>query len=144
MHLNKYEIESQLAERGYSSTAIVVDECSTRYFAKWISGIEKNSQSGQIFVDKLRHLKKATHTSLPQIIEYDWDLEKNSYCTVFEFKEAKTLEEYTTTIEPIYFLRGIKQIVECLQFLQQKHRITHGDITPANILVDDNNDFFLN
>ena len=143
MILNKYQLYSEVQERGYSLTAKVTDDNENIYFAKWIKGIKKNSQPSKILFDKLRHLKKAIHTSLPKIIEYDWDEYQSAYCIIFENKDAQTLEENLFEIEPTYFLKGIEQITSCLQQLQQKHRLSHGDITPANILVDENFDFYL-
>lgn len=143
MILNKYQLYSDVRERGYSLTAKVTDESENIYFAKWIKGIKKKSQQSKILFDKLRHLKKAVHSSLPQIIEYDWDENQSAYCIVFENKDAQTLEEKLFEIKPTYFLKGIEQIANCLHQLQQNHKLAHGDITPANILVDDNFDFYL-
>lgn len=143
MILNKYQLYSAVRERGYSLTAKVTDESENTYFAKWIKGIKKKSQQSKILFDKLRHLKKAVHSSLPQIIEYDWDENQSAYCIVFENKDAQTLEEKLFEIKPTYFLKGIEQIANCLHQLQQNHKLAHGDITPANILVDDNFDFYL-
>jgi len=143
MILDKYQACSQIENRGYSLTAQLQNENEEFFFAKWLKGIKQNSQQSKILFDKLRHLKKATHSSLPKIIEYDWDKSHNSYCIVFENIEAQTLEEMAQKIKPIYFLKGIEQLIGCLQHLQQKHRIAHGDITPANILVDENFDFYL-
>ena len=53
------------------------------------------------------------------------------------------MEERVSEIEPTHFLKGIEQIANCLQQLQQKYRLVHGDITSANILVDENFDFYL-
>jgi len=143
MILNKYQLYSEVRERGYSLTAKVTDESENIYFAKWIKGIKKKSQQSKILFDKLRHLKKAVHPSLPKIIEYDWDENQNAYCIVFENKQAQTLEEKLFEIKPAYFLKGIIQIANCLHQLQQNHKLAHGDITPANILVDDNFNFYL-
>lgn len=143
MILNKYQTYTEIENRGYSSNARVQNEDGSIFFAKWLKGIKKNSQQSKILNDKLRQLKKAIHPSLPQIIEYDWDESQNAYCIVFENKNAQTLEEKIRDLRPVYFLKGIEQIIGCLQQLQQKHRISHGDLTPANILVDDNNDFYL-
>jgi superfamily I DNA and/or RNA helicase len=143
MILNKYQTYGQIENRGYSSIAQVQNENGEIFFAKWLKGIKQNSQPSKILFDKLRHLKKAIHPSLPKIIEYDWDEYQNAYCVIFENKNAQTLEEKIWNIKPIYFLKGIEQIIGCLQQLQQEHRISHGDITPANILVDENNDFYL-
>lgn len=143
MILNKYQTYKEIENRGYSSIARVQNEDGSIFFAKWLKGIKKNSQQSKILNDKLRQLKKAIHPSLPQIIEYDWDESQNAYCIVFENKNAQTLEEKIRDLRPVYFLKGIEQIIGCLQQLQQKHRISHGDLTPANILVDDSNDFYL-
>lgn len=143
MILDKYQPYGAIQNRGYSSTAKVTDESGDIYFAKWIKGIKKNSQPSKILYNKLRHLKKAVHNSLPKIIEYEWDESQSAYCIIFENKNANTLEECVLEIQPTLFLKGIEQIANCLQKLQQKHKLVHGDITPANILVDENFDFYL-
>lgn len=143
MILNKYQTYGQIQKRGYSLTAQVENENGEVFFAKWISGIKRNSQPSKILFDKLRHLKKAVHPSLPNIVEYEWDESKDAYCIIFEYKNAQSLEERIWDIKPTFFLKGIEQIINCLQQLQQNHRLSHGDITPANILVDENLDFFL-
>lgn len=143
MILDKYQLFGEIQNRGYSLTATVTDESGEIYFTKWIKGIQKNSQPSKILYNKLRHLKKAIHSSLPKIIEYEWDENQSAYCIIFENKNATSLEENVFEIKPKHFLKGIEQIANCLQQLQQKHKLAHGDITPANILVDANFDFYL-
>ena len=145
MILKKYQIPYgiQMQNRGYSATVQVEDEKGNIFFAKWIKGIEKNSQQSKILFDKLRHLKKAVHIALPKIIEYDWDDEQMAYCIIFENKDAQTLENKFFNIQPTYFLKGIEQVIDCLKNLQQNFRLSHGDITPANILVDEDYNFYL-
>ncbi len=103
MILNKYQINTKISERGYSSTATVFDESGNIYFAKWIKGITRNSQPSKILFDRLRHLKKAKHPSLPSIIEYDWDENQDSYCIIFENKKAVNLEDKLWDLKPIHF-----------------------------------------
>lgn len=143
MILGKYQICRKKEERGYSITAVVQDEFENNYFAKWIKGIEQNSQASKILFDKLRNLKKATHKNLAKIIEYDWDENEQAYCIIFQFIEARTLENEVFSLKPTIFLKGIENSVACLKELNQIYRITHGDINPANILIDENEDFFL-
>jgi len=143
MILEKYQLYGEIQNRGYSLTANVSNESEDIYFAKWIKGVKKNSQPSKILYNKLRHLKKAVHSSLPKIIEYEWDESQGAYCIIFENKNSKSLEEIVFEIKPTHFLKGIEQIANCLQQLQQKHKLSHGDITPANILVDENFNFYL-
>ncbi len=145
MILGKYQLAdgASINERGYSSTAIVEDEVGTTYFAKWIKGINQGSNPSKILSDKLRQLKKASHQVLPKIIEYGLDEEYTNYCIIFERKNAKSLEDCFDRIKPTQFFDGILQVLSCLQQLLQNHRITHGDITPSNILVSEDFDFYL-
>jgi superfamily I DNA and/or RNA helicase len=143
MIFNKYQLTEVIQNRGYSSIAQVQDNSGIIYFAKWIKGIQKDSHSSKIFFEKLKHLKRANHDVLPKIVEYSWDDTELSYCIISEYKNAQPLEVIGFNIPPAYFLKGIEQVINCLQFLNIKHRVAHGDITPANILVDDNFDFYL-
>jgi serine/threonine protein kinase len=143
MILAKYQLNRQKQERGYSLTAIVQDEDENLFFAKWIKGIQQDSQAAKILFDKLRKLKKATHTGLAKIIEYDWDESQQAYCVIFEFKEVNTLENQVHHIKPASFIKGIENSIACLKELHQNFKITHGDLNPANILVDENLDFYL-
>ena len=52
MILDKYQIQGQKKERGYSFTAIVIDNFDKQYFAKWIKGIDKNSQPDKLFYSR--------------------------------------------------------------------------------------------
>lgn len=145
MVLNKYQIEDldSIQKRGYSKTAIVYDENSEKYFAKWILGIDKKSKPSKLLLDKLRFLRKAEHESLVKIVEYGWDNDENSYCIIYKYLNAKTLEELVYDLKPTEFLKGLVDLVDCLSTLQMKYRISHGDITPANVLIDEKMNFFL-
>ncbi|WP_238251545.1 AAA domain-containing protein [Capnocytophaga cynodegmi] len=145
MIFNKYQLLSEINERGYSSNAIVQNEKGEEYFAKWLRGIHKDSTPSKILSDKLRHLQKAKHKVLPQVIEYGWDETQKAYCIIFEYKRVNTLkcDIDDGNYYPNFFLRGILQIIDCLQQLNLKNRISHGDITPENILVDKDNNFYL-
>jgi len=145
MILDKYIIprEEETQNRGYSITSKIQNEIGELFFAKWIKGIKKDSRQSKILFNKLRHFKKAVYSNLPKIIEYEWDKEKNAYCIIFENINAKPLEECGLNISPVFFLKGMEQIIICLKKLLQEHRLTHGDITPANILVDEELNFYL-
>lgn len=67
MILEKYQLYGEIQNSGYSSTAKVSDESGEIYFSKWIKGVEKNSQPSKILYNKLRHLKKAVHSSPPKM-----------------------------------------------------------------------------
>ena len=136
MIFNKYQIINSSEDRGYSKTCIIQNDKSEKHFAKWIKGIQQDSQTSRILSDKLRQLKKAKHTVLPHIIEYGWDENEGAYCIISTYKETKTATEVAWNVKPHYFLKGILEILTCLQSLQQKHNITHGDLSPSNILIN--------
>jgi superfamily I DNA and/or RNA helicase len=141
MILDKYQIQGQKKERGYSFTAIVIDNSNKQYFAKWIKGIDKNSQPGKLFMDKLRSLKKIKSDYIPEIIEYGFDNSEQAYCIIYQYLTYQPLTELNN-LHPVYFLKGILQIAKTLQEIQQQN-IFHEDIHPDNILVDNNNNFYL-
>jgi len=142
MILEKYQIVGNKTERGYSTTSIVSNLEGKEFFAKWIRGIDKKSQAGKIFSDKLRSLKKVKNKHLPEIIEYGFDEDEKSYCIIYQNINGQGLTERHNKLHPIYFLKGILQLINTLQELQQQ-RIFHEDIHPDNILVDNENNFYL-
>jgi hypothetical protein len=84
--LNTYQINpGSHRKRGYSETAILSDEQTNRFFAKWFSGLIKNNSSTQVFAEKLRHLKRANHTSLPKIIQYGYDEKINAFVILYRY-----------------------------------------------------------
>lgn len=145
MILDKYQINEneEIQNRGYSSTCIVKDSTGKIFFAKWIKGIRKDSTACKLLSDKLRHLKKVKHTSLASINEYQWDEDSLSYCIITDFIKAEPLEDFVHNIKPDVFLCGIQKLVNCLRQLLKSNNITHGDISPANILIDKNFNFYL-
>jgi superfamily I DNA and/or RNA helicase len=145
MLLNKYQYNSDsLSKRGYSQNCIVSDESGKQYWAKWILGIEKTDTKAKILSDKLRHLQKARHSALPDIIEYGYDEEQKAFVIVYELlQQVNTFEQ---TVSGFYIqkaLSGIIEIADCLQELHLKYKINHGDIHPGNILIDINGQFYL-
>ena len=143
MILKKYQLYEEIRNTPYSLTASVSNENGEVYNAKWIKGVEKDSLQSKILFDKLRNLKKAVHSSLPKIIEFEWDENQGAYCIISEYKNVVSLEEIVFDIKSIHFLKGMEQITNCLLHLHQKLQLTHGKITPSNILVDENLDFYL-
>jgi serine/threonine protein kinase len=143
MILGKYLIQGEVQDRGYSRTAITVDEQGGRYFTKWIKGVEKDSHASRNFKQKVRHLKKVQHASLPRILECDWDPEAQAYCMIYEWIKATTLSECAQNMDMVDVLKGFQSIAECLEQVLQSCKLGHGDIHPANILISETNEFFL-
>lgn len=145
MILGKYQIapDEEIEYKSCSKTCIVVNKNEQLYFAKWLNGIEKKSAESKILLEQLRQQKKIIHPIVPQIIEYDWDDSQAAYCIIFEYIEARSLEKKIKFITPSSFMKGIEQIVSCLQDLHQKHQIVHGAISSSNILIGNSFDFYL-
>ena len=159
MLFKKYQYnQDYLNRRGYSQTCIVYDEFGEQFFAKWILGIEKNSTKSKILSEKLRHFQKANDPMLPKIIEYGYDEECKTFAIVYEYIESRVLEDWRSKTENNYWalndnyssstdenavLLGLSDVAECLCALHFKHKITHGDLSPANILVDHEGKFHL-
>lgn len=144
MIFNKYQYNpDQIVKRGYSQHCIVKDE-NKSFWAKWILGIEKNGTKSKILVDRLRHLQKARHAVLPDIIEYGYDEEQKAFAIVYELLgEVQTFEDAIHEMSTRIAINGLLEVTDCLHELHLKYKINHGDIQPANILVDGNDQFYL-
>lgn len=130
-------------ERGYTTVATVIDEQGREYFAKWIKGASKGSEAITTFKERLRHIKRAKHPSLPSIIAEGFDESLNSFCIVYDkLIDVYNLDTKATKLNPEAFLSGIIELVHCLNELALNHKIYHGDIHPANILLNEAADKF--
>lgn len=145
MLFNKYQYQEQdIIKRGYSHSCEVFDEDGKAFWAKWILGINKGDTKSNILADKLKHLQKARHIALPEIIEFGYDEGHGAYAIVNDFlRDVDTLEARICNLNLKIVISGLIEVTECLQELHIKHKITHGDITPANILIDGQNRFYI-
>lgn len=145
MLFNKYQYETaSIQKRGYSQSVTAYDEHGKRFWIKWILGIEKTATKAKLLSDKLRHLQRARHIALPDIIDYGHDQEQNAYAIVYEYlEEVKRLEEIIEEINVQAAIGGLRDLADCLHELHLKHKINHGDIHPGNILIDGNGQFYL-
>jgi serine/threonine protein kinase len=145
MLFNKYQYNPNgLLKRGYSQSTVAMSEAGKGYWVKWILGIDKSDTKAKILADKLRHLQKARHIALPDIIEYGFDEEQNAFAIVYELLEGvETFEEKVFELKNQSAISSIIELSDCLQELHLKFQINHGDIHPANILIDKNGQFYL-
>jgi superfamily I DNA and/or RNA helicase len=145
MLFNKYQYnEDAIKKRGYSQHCQAVNEEEKTFWVKWILGIEKNDAKHKMLSDKLRHLQIAKHQCLPEIVKYDFDDEQKAYAVVYEYLQgAESLENKAVSLSIEAIISGLVDLAECLNSLHAKHKINHGDMHPGNILVDENNQFFL-
>lgn len=148
MLFSKYQFnQDSVNRRGYSQTCIVQDEQGRSYFAKWILGISKNSSKSKILSDKLRHLQKATHPLLPNIVEYGYDESEGTYAIVYQYiQDANSLEDFFSfrpECNLSSLMMGMSDVADCLSSLHSNGNITHGDLSPANILIDSQHNFYL-
>jgi superfamily I DNA and/or RNA helicase len=145
MLFNKYQYNPNgLLKRGYSQSTIAFTEEGNGYWVKWILGIDKTDTKAKILADKLRHLQKARHNALPDIIEYGFDEEQQTFAIVYELlEEVLTFENKIFELKTQGALSGLIDLADCLQELHSKYKIHHGDIHPSNILIDKNGQFYL-
>jgi superfamily I DNA and/or RNA helicase len=143
MLFDKYQYkEDSVEKRGYSQHCQAVNEEGETFWVKWILGIEKNNDKIEMLTDKLRHLQKAKHRCLPEIIEYKFDDEQKAYAVVYGHLESESLENKVESLSTEVIMSGLVDLAECLNNLHA-NKINHGDMHPGNILVDKNNQFFL-
>lgn len=145
MLFNKFQYNPNgILKRGYSQSTIAMNEYGTPFWVKWILGIDKTATKAKILADKLRHLQKARHIALPNIVDYGFDEELQSFAIVYELlEEVETLEEKVYKLKTQSAIGNISGLADCLQELHLKYKINHGDIHPANILIDKNGQFYL-
>lgn len=145
MLFEKYQYRnSDIKKRGFSQYCQASDSNNKVFWIKWILGIEKNDTKSKILADKLRHLQKARHSALPEIIEYGYDEEQNAFAIVYELLEqVETLENKVSELKAQNSISGILDLADCLTELHLKFKINHGDIHPANIVIDKNGQFYL-
>ena len=145
MLFNKYQYyDENITQRGYSKSVVAHDEHGDAFWIKWILGIHKADTKAHLLADKLRHLQKGRHIAIPEIKEYGFDDEQNTFAIVYSYLDCvDTLEDRVADLRLKDLIAGLVEIAECLQELHHKHKITHGDIAPANILVGKNNRFYV-
>lgn len=145
MLFDKYQYrETELRKRGYSQSCQGMGTTGRQFWIKWILGIEKTDTKAKILADKLRHLQKARHSALPEIIEYGYDEEQGAFAVVYELLEkVETLENKVSELKKQSAISGLLDLADCLNDLHLKFKINHGDIHPANILIDKNGQFYL-
>ena len=145
MLFNKYQYNSKaLKKRGYSQSCLATDDMDNEFWVKWILGIDKTDTKAKILSDKLRHLQKARHVALPEIIDYGYDEEQKAFAIVYEYLEdVETFENEVFELKTQSAIGSIIEIADCLQELHLKFHINHGDIHPGNILIDKNGQFYL-
>jgi serine/threonine protein kinase len=82
--------------------------------------------------------------ALPEIVEYGYDEEQQTFAVVFQYlTDIEDLENDYRNIKPQNFISGLIELADCLNELHQKFQINHGDIHPDNILIDKNGQFYL-
>lgn len=145
MILNKYQYrEADVKRRGYSESARVLDGTGTEYWAKWILGVDKDDDRTSAYSDGVRRLQRAEHASLPPILDFGWDDERGAFVVIYHYlNKADPLENRVRLLSESVLIAGLKDIAECLAHLHAKHQITHGDVHPGNILVDEAGQFHL-
>jgi serine/threonine protein kinase len=145
MLFNKYQYRNtDLRKRGYSQSCQATDATGKQFWVKWILGIDKTDTKAKILADKLRHLQKARHIALADIIEYGFDEEQQAFAIVYELLEAiETFEDKVSELKNQSAISSIIELADCLQELHLNFQINHGDIHPANILIDKNGQFYL-
>jgi superfamily I DNA and/or RNA helicase/tRNA A-37 threonylcarbamoyl transferase component Bud32 len=145
MLFNKYQYNPHaLSKRGYSQCSVAKDEAGKSFWVKWILGIDKSDTKAKILADRLRYMQKARHIALSDIIDYGFDEEQQTFAIVYEYlEEVQTLESKIFELKTQETISGLIDLVDCLRELHVKHKINHGDIHPANILIDKNGQFYI-
>lgn len=116
---------------GDGITITVSDSSETERYKRWLKNFQKEAEL----------LRRSRHPYIVDVI--DFFLENNTAYSVMPFVQSKTLEEYVRDkgTKPKYndLLPIMFKIVSALANIH-KQGITHRDLKPNNILIDENGD----
>jgi len=102
---------------------------------------EFNTSAIKIYKDKVKALSQLKHPSIPRYLSFLPT--EDGFCTVREYKKAKPLGKLSNC-EPEQFKQIASSLLETLVYLQNfEATIIHRNITPENILVDEQLNVYL-
>jgi len=135
--IGNYKILEQIGVGGTATIYKGVDVTIDRPVAIKVlhEHLQKDKKSIERFIGDAKALGQFKH---PNIVEvYSTDME--NHCFVMEYAKGKELTDIIRESGPLDVERGIKiarQIAEALRYIHLQ-RITHRDIKPQNIIIDE-------
>jgi serine/threonine-protein kinase SRPK3 len=136
---NRYLILNKLGKGGYATVYLAYDVVDNKYYAIKISSDEHDYN---VCINETKAFQLLKTIKNPNIIDmicsFDYESEGNKYCCiVFElmgYSLGSFIKEHGA-IHPDILMLYTKQILSALNILH-KNNITHGDVTPENILLN--------
>jgi serine/threonine protein kinase len=162
--LNDFEITGVLGEGGFGIVYIAFDHSLQRNVAikEYMPGVlaargadhsirvraDRHHETfivGQkSFINEARFLAQFDHPSLVKVYRF-WEQNQTAY-TAMQYYDGRTIKDIVTSspelVNEAWCRKILKQILEALEMLYTM-RILHRDVSPDNIIVQDNGDAVL-
>ncbi len=162
--LNDFEITGVLGEGGFGIVYIAFDHSLQRNVAikEYMPGVlaargddhsirvraERHQETFSVgqksFINEARFLAQFDHPSLVKVYRF-WEQNQTAY-TAMQYYDGRTIKDIVTSspelINEAWCRKILKQILEALEMLYTM-RILHRDVSPDNIIVQDNGDAVL-
>jgi len=162
--LHDFEVTGILGEGGFGIVYIAFDHSLQRHVAikEYMPGVlatravdqsiqvraERHRETFNVglksFINEARFLAQFDHSSLVKVYRF-WEQNHTAY-TAMQYYEGRTIKDIVAAspelITEAWCLHVLKQILEALEQLYTM-RILHRDVSPDNIIVQDNGDAVL-
>ena len=162
--LHDFEVTGILGEGGFGIVYIAFDHSLQRNVAikEYMPGVlatragdhsiqvraERHQETFNVglksFINEARFLAQFDHSSLVKVYRF-WEQNQTAY-TAMQYYEGRTIKDIVAAspeiITEAWCLRVLKQILDALEQLYTM-RILHRDVSPDNIIVQDNGDAVL-
>ncbi len=162
--LHDFEITGVLGEGGFGIVYIAFDHSLQRTVAikEYMPGVlatrsddhsilvraERHQETFNVglksFINEARFLAQFDHPSLVKVYRF-WEQNQTAY-TAMQYYDGRTIKDIVTSspelVNEAWCRKILKQILEALEMLYTM-RILHRDVSPDNIIVQDNGDAVL-
>ena len=141
MRLNDYELIKKLGSGAQGSVYEAINPSGKRIALKVISAFKGSGKyrSAMREINQLEQISKPCHPNLVCYLGHSYDDYNDKVLIETEFIEGQDLQDYVRSVAPElkekYLTLILKDLIKGVVYLHGKG-IVHGDIKPANIMIE--------